>query len=241
MLQGLPSLQNMMLALIRPMGERLGETLSLAEQIALQVASDIVEERLAPLDRITEVTLAERFQVSRGPVREALLMLDSSGLVRLLPRRGAIVTGLSEQEVADLFEIRAVLFGLAARRLALSHDAQTLDELGRRLAVLQAIAPRQDPKAGPDYAMAVLEAGNYICVASGVEQLTAMVARLFFRTLRYSRLGLARIERRGESCANWARLVEQIGAGDGEGAEATARQLVSQSCAEAIRQLGEAA
>lgn len=241
MLQGLPSLQNMMLALIRPQGERMGETLSLAEQIALQVASDIVEDRFAPLDRITEVTLAERFQVSRGPVREALLMLDSSGLVRLLPRRGAIVTGLSQQEVADLFEIRAVLFGLAARRLAVAHGAGDLAGLEHRLSQLEALSQREDAKAGPDYAMAVLEAGHHICLASGVEELTAMVSRLFFRTLRYSRLGLARGDRRRESFANWSRLVCQVRDRDGAGAEATARQLVSQSCAEAIRQLEETA
>lgn len=230
-------LRNMMVALIRPQSERVGETLSLSEQIALQIATDIVEGDIAPLSRITEVKIAERFKVSRGPVREALLMLDRSGLVQLLPRRGAVVTDLSVKEVADLFEIRAVLFGLAARRLAEQHDEEILADLRRRLSDLSAHVAREDPKASADYVMAVQEFGHTICALSGVEELTTMVSRLFFRTLRYARLGLASRERRQESLATWFKLVEQIELGQGDAAENSARTLVSRSREEAVRQL----
>ena len=237
MLSSAPPLRNLMLALIRPQGGLQGETLSLAEQIALQVASDVVEGRIEPSARITEVAITDRFQVSRGPVRDALRILDNTGLVRLLPRRGAVVTALSAEEVSDLFEMRAVLFGLAAGRLAIRHDEDQLMDLRRRLADLTFLATREDPKATADYVMAVLEFGNTICHAAGIEQLTAMVSQLFFRTLRYSRIGLSSAPRRRESLANWTRLIGQIEKGDREGAEASARQLVGQSRAEAIRLL----
>ncbi len=232
-------LRNIMLAMIRPQGERLGETLSLAEQIALQVAVEIVEDETPPLTRITEASIASRFKVSRGPVRDALRMLDATGLIRHLPRRGAVVTELSAEEVADLFELRAVLFGLGARRFAQNRTDDELIEVRRRLADLKHLASRKDERAGADYVLAVLEFGNMICISAGIERLSSMVSNLFLRSIRYSRLGLAQPGRRRESLANWTAMVKHIEARNSEGAEQAARTLVSQSGAEAAKQLNE--
>lgn len=230
-------LRNMMAALVRAPDERVGETLSLAEQIALQIATDIVGGELAPRSRIGEVKLAERFMVSRGPVREALLMLDRTGLVQLLPRRGAVVTELSVKEVADLFEIRSVLFGLAARRLAEQRTDAAIAELRSQLQDLTGYVSQAEAKVAGDYVLAVQEFGYTICALSGIDELKTMVSRLFFRTLRYARLGLASEQRRRESLATWIKMVEQIERGDGDAAEASARMLVNRSREEAIRQL----
>ncbi|MEZ5658397.1 MAG: GntR family transcriptional regulator [Burkholderiaceae bacterium] len=230
-------LRSLLLAMVRPQGESHGETLSLAEQITLQLAAEIVEGQIPVSTRLTEVAVAQRFKVSRGPVREALRMLDSTGLVQWLPRRGALVTELSSDEVADLFDLRAVLFGLGARRFALRRQQADLIALRAHLTQLQLLGARNDDGATGDYALAVLECGSAICVAAGIERLTTVVTGLFFRTLRYSRLGLATAERRRQSVANWSALVAQIEAGEGELAEATARRLVEASRDEAIRAL----
>jgi DNA-binding GntR family transcriptional regulator len=75
----------------------------------------------APGQRLDEATLADRFQVSRTPVREALQQLALSGMIELRPRRGAIVTDVSPDRLFQMFEamaeLEAVAAGLAARRM----------------------------------------------------------------------------------------------------------------------------
>lgn len=227
----------MLLSLIRPVRASGDDALSLPEQIALRISTEIVDGVIPPLARITEMPLAERFEVSRGPVREALRILDSTGLVRLLPRRGAVITELSVEDVADLFEVRAVLFGLAAKRFALSRHDKDLVQLEAKLSTLKALACEAGDEVPRQYSMAVQEAGHSICTASGVAGLPSMVAGLYFRTLRYSKLGVASTDRRAQSVANWTTLVGQIAARDGVAAELTARCLVEQSRDEAIRLL----
>jgi len=70
-------------------------TLSLPEQIASRLSERIVAGTYAPGQRVMEQALAAEFAVSRGPVREALRILERDGLVTILARRGALVTNLS--------------------------------------------------------------------------------------------------------------------------------------------------
>ncbi|MEE4217068.1 MAG: GntR family transcriptional regulator [Xanthomonadales bacterium] len=90
---------------------------SLPEQIAQWLITEISEERLAPGQRITEQFIADRFNVSRGPVRDAFRMVEKTGLVKLLPRRGVVVTPLDAEELEDLFEIRTALMRCVLRRV----------------------------------------------------------------------------------------------------------------------------
>lgn len=87
-------------------------------EIANELEKDILGGRIAVGGLVDEMALAERFGVSRTPVREALLSLASSGLVRLEPGRGAIVVGISLQQVFDAYEVLAALSGLAAELCA---------------------------------------------------------------------------------------------------------------------------
>jgi|OpeIllAssembly_1097287.scaffolds.fasta_scaffold442770_1 DNA-binding GntR family transcriptional regulator len=88
-------------------------------EIANALEKDILGGKMPVGELINEVALAERFGVSRTPVREALLSLASSGLVKLEPGRGAVVVGVSLQHVFDSYEVLAGLFGLAAQLCAL--------------------------------------------------------------------------------------------------------------------------
>ena len=92
--------------------------LSLPEQIAAQLASRITAGAYAPGQRILEQALAAEFGVSRGPVRDALRLLEKDGLVTILARRGAQVTKLTIQEVREIFDIRVALNGLRDRGIA---------------------------------------------------------------------------------------------------------------------------
>ena len=241
MYQQTTALHRAMLASLRPSLAGGSETLSISEQIAMQLADEIVNEKYSPNDRLQEIGISERYKVSRGPVREALRILENAGLVTIAPRRGAIVTKLSVEEVADVFDIRAVLAGLGARRLAETRGQDDVEMLERQLAALKKLAKKTGPQAATDYVHAVVELGLSISEASGNTRLNSMVTLLFHQTLRYSRLGLSSPERRQKSCENWAELVDHIAQGRGEAAEQTARRLVEQSKVHAIRLLKEEA
>ena len=71
-----------------------------------------------PEERLVEERVAERLGVSRTPVRQALTMLEAEGLVEVTPNRGAMVCSFSTEEVWDIYDLRAVLEGHAARRAA---------------------------------------------------------------------------------------------------------------------------
>lgn len=98
----------------------------LHQEVATRLRQRIVEGAIAPGAKLNERELSESLQVSRTPLREAIKMLAAEGLVELLPNRGAVAASLSEQDVADTFEVIAGLEGqsgeLAAQRI-------TADEL----------------------------------------------------------------------------------------------------------------
>jgi len=88
---------------------------------------DIQDGRYAPGDRVTELEVAERLGVSRTPVREALRRLESEGLLVSLPWRGVVVAELDRAQVLELYAMREVLEGTAARFAAQHADAAEID------------------------------------------------------------------------------------------------------------------
>jgi DNA-binding GntR family transcriptional regulator len=75
----------------------------------------ILDEVFQPGDRLTEVELVEKFEVSRSPIREALLALEKEGTVIISPFRGAMVKPLSSEEALDIAELRLALISLAVK------------------------------------------------------------------------------------------------------------------------------
>ena len=80
-------------------------------------------------DELRETAVGKEIGVSRTPVREALRQLELEGLVTIIPNRGAFVNGISEQDVQDIYLIRARLEGLCARMAAERIDESTLEEM----------------------------------------------------------------------------------------------------------------
>jgi DNA-binding GntR family transcriptional regulator len=93
----------------------------LHQEVAVRLRQRIVEGHLAPGAKLNERELSESLHVSRTPLREAIKMLAAEGLVELLHNRGAVVAQMSQQDVADTFEVIAGLEGqsgaLAAQRI----------------------------------------------------------------------------------------------------------------------------
>src|SRR6202043_1934525 len=102
------------------------EDQSLHDEILTRLRDHIVEGNIADGGRVPERQLCEMLKISRTPLREALKVLASEGLVELLPNRGARVRPVSEQDLGELFDVMGGLEGLAGR-LACEHI--TCDEI----------------------------------------------------------------------------------------------------------------
>jgi DNA-binding GntR family transcriptional regulator len=94
---------------------RIDNHMTLRERIVETVRNAIVNGQLAPGTRIAEPELAEKFGISRTPIREAFRQLESEGFITVVPRKGAIVASLSQHDIADFYDLKMVLEGYAAR------------------------------------------------------------------------------------------------------------------------------
>ncbi|MEQ1772395.1 MAG: GntR family transcriptional regulator [Burkholderiales bacterium] len=214
-------------------------TLSLVEQIAARLSERIVGGDYAPAQRIMEQAVADEFQVSRGPVREALRLLEKDGLVTILARRGALVTQLSIDEVREIFDIRAMLNGLRDRAIAEDTErTRHLPLLEKEVATLTRLA--RDAEQGDAYVEAVARLNRTLGQMLRNRRLKAILDSLALQTLRYSQLGLSTPQRRKQSVQHWQKLLKAIREGNGVEAERIARQRVNDSRDAAIARLQEA-
>lgn len=210
-------------------------TLSVPEQIAARVGDRIIAGTLAPGARIGEQELADEFKVSRGPVREAIRILEREGLATVLPRRGAVVTALSAHELMELFEVRAGLFEIVLRRVARERPPELLAVLREGVGRLDALAGELD--AGDAYAEAVYRLILVTARFAGNERLRRLINAISLQTLRYSKLGLAPVARRLRSAQLWRDSVAALEAGDSARLVQLARQRIEESAGEAARML----
>jgi DNA-binding GntR family transcriptional regulator len=90
----------------------------LHDEVAGRLRQMILDGELAPLERLKEIELARRFAISRTPLREAIRILATEGLLELLPNRGARVAAISERELDDMLEVVASLEATAAELAA---------------------------------------------------------------------------------------------------------------------------
>ena len=223
------------LVAFRLFADQVDPTLTVSEQIAARVGDRILAGQMAPGARIGEQELADEFSVSRGPIRDALRILEREGLVTILARRGAIVTELSAKELRELLEIRAGLFEIVVRKLVAQPDEHLialLDSGVARLEMLAALPDAGDAYAETTYRMLILCARQ-----CGNLRLQRMLTAISLQTLRYSKLGLASMARRQRSASLWRQATAALRARDTERRVALARQRIEESGEEAIAQL----
>lgn len=107
----------------------LEETESLSEQIVKYISEQIISGELVEGERIQELRIAKELDVSRGSVREALLLLERTHLIEIFPRRGAIVSEMSAQQVKALFDTNVMLLGHIVQRISETWRAHEADQL----------------------------------------------------------------------------------------------------------------
>lgn len=102
---------------------------SLRGRVFQKIREDILTGVYKEHDELREVTIGEELGVSRTPVREALRQLELEGLVTIVPNKGAYVTGITPQDVHDIYKIRSLLEGLCARWATEHITSRQIEEL----------------------------------------------------------------------------------------------------------------
>jgi DNA-binding GntR family transcriptional regulator len=211
----------------------------LRREVLEALRASIVNGRLAPGARLIERELIAMMGVSRTVIREALRQLEAEGLVDVVPHRGAMVRQLTLDEARDLYAIRALLEGLAARMFVEKAGADEIAALGRELKATAAAYRRRDPEqtiVAKNRFFEVLFAG------AKSETLSSMLATLLARIWRWRALGLSHPQRSPgrseESIKGLQALHKAIVARDAVAAEKLARDEVLHAAAEIVRILG---
>src|SRR6218665_467340 len=109
----------------------------LYELVAERLRAAILSHAMAPGSWIDEQALCSEYGISRTPLREALKVLATEGLVTMKPRRGAYVTEMSTRDVTDVYHLLALLESDAAGDVARRASADQIEELGRLHAELE--------------------------------------------------------------------------------------------------------
>jgi len=129
---------------------------SLAQAIHDVLRDAILDGSMHPGERIFEAKVAEQLGVSRTPLREALRLLEAEGLVEYTPHGGAIVHPFSADEVSEIFELRSVFEGYAAKKAARLLTPDQLLQLKDNCDQFEAILRRTDDPKGAVYRLVEL-------------------------------------------------------------------------------------
>ncbi len=195
-----------------------------ADTIADELEDMILDGRFANNDRLDEVQLAQRFSVSRTPIREALQRLTQAGLVEQIPRRGAFVRQPGAIELIEMFEVMAELEAASARFAAMRMTDAALGDLND--ANEKCMKAMQDQDADSYYREN--ERFHHIIYAqSGNGFLEAEAKRLHRRLKPFRRLQLRLRGRLRQSMSEHESILEALANGDPEMAAKVTRQHVA--------------
>lgn len=139
----------------------------------------IIDGRLEPAQPLREADLAQQLGTSRTPIREALLVLENEGLVEAVPNRGAVVRSYSAEDLRELYSLRAVLEGYAARCAAeriTDAELADLEASNKRFAKLRTHDERLPELAQENFRFhrTVLDAAGSARLATTVQQVTTL-------------------------------------------------------------------
>jgi DNA-binding GntR family transcriptional regulator len=192
--------------------------------VAERIREAIIGGMLHPGERLKEEQLARELGTSRTPVREALRVLQSEGLIVATPNRGAAVRSYRLAELEEMYDLRALLEGHAAGRAAERITAEAVDQLGASCDRFAKLVTGADLRS-------LVEENAYfhgtILRASDSERLTAMVHEVVSLPLVYRSYIWYSPEQAHASYAFHRRLVEALERHDAPWAEQVMREHVS--------------
>lgn len=182
---------------------------SLADKVFEQLEQDILSARYAPGEILTEGRLSTTLGVSRTPVREAVRRLEQAGLLKE-SGKGMIVVGVSHEDLADIYEIRRRLEGLAARRATESKDEELLQKLSEIVDLQEFYTTKGDAAH-----IQVLDSRFHKIIYERCGSvLRDTLSSLHHRIQRYRKDSVTDLERARSAAAEHRAIFEAIAAGD---------------------------
>ncbi|WP_306319811.1 MULTISPECIES: GntR family transcriptional regulator [unclassified Streptomyces] len=201
---------------------------SMQAKVAEELRRMIISGELPPRSSLSEMTLSQTFGVSRTPIREALKQLQIEGLVEVRPRVGTFVAVPSRREITELFQMKELLEGAAARLLAFRGNVPEVERLATTMREADEAVRAGD---SDKYEKLVHDFHELIIVGADNSKLEAHY-RTLMNQLAYARLvrtSLAQPGRLSESDHEHHRVLDLILAKDGDGAERVMREHVRRS------------
>jgi DNA-binding GntR family transcriptional regulator len=196
----------------------LGELQPLRDKIASSIRDAIIDGRIKPGERLMEPEVAKNLGVSRTPLREAFFVLESEGLVKVTPRRGAVVADLSVKDAEDTYTTRialeALAGGLAAKKISTEkiNELQSLNEKMEKLSKSE----KKDIKKLLDINS---KFHQIIYESCGNDKLIKMILVLRSQTLRYNYLFLSILSRLDSSIKEHYEIINSLKKNDKEKVE----------------------
>ena len=201
-----------------------GTAKSLEERVFDTLEEEILSGELKSGTALTELALSERLGVSRTPVRGALQRLADEGLVDMLPNKGAVVVGVTERDLIDIYNIRMRLEGLAARTAA----ERMRDEDKKRLADSVYLAEFYIRKNDFEHLKELdTEFHRIIYAATGNRMLSKMLTGMHKSIKSYRKKSLSVKGRHERSLKEHRDILQAIEIGDGEAADKLTYEHIS--------------
>jgi phosphonate utilization transcriptional regulator len=208
------------------------QTSSLSSVVQSELERMILSGELPPGEKLTEVALAARLGVSRGPLREAFRMLEEAGLVRTEKNRGVFVRDLPVEEAIEIFDLRAAMDELVGRRLAAGIAPAALKEIRGLVDQMEQAVKVKDTDA---YHLLNLRFHDRLVELAGNRKLTDVYRKLIKELSLFRRLNLANAGLMPVSVGQHRQIVKAIAAGDADAAGRAMYEHVMESKERTIR------
>ena len=191
------------------------QMLSLADQVFDELEKNVLTEVYKRGEIITEMRLCEQLGVSRTPVREAMLRLEQEHLIENTGK-GARVIGVSLEDIADIYDIRLRIEGIASRKAACNRTEEGLRELKEALEVQEFYTAKQDPDGIKNMDSRFHQILYRLC---GSAPLRYTLEPLHRRIVKYRKVSISEHSRAAESLQEHKDIYDAIERGDGDAAE----------------------
>lgn len=183
----------------------------------------ILSGELKPRERLVETALAQKYQVSRTPVREAIKQLEAMGLVKLERYKGAVVSDINLNEVREMLYVRANLEGMAAALAAVSITEVELEEMRQELECMDTAVKVRDIES---FSIANERFHHVTYQASGNRFLSELIQDILSKTWHERAAAWENIGDVGRNMAEHRHLLETLECRDAERARAAAERHV---------------
>ena len=189
---------------------------SKGQSVFLTLEEEILSGALKPGDTLTEIALSERLGVSRTPLRAAIHALAEEGLVEAIPNKGAVVLGVSLDDLVEIYDIRMRLEGIAASLAAKRISDDSLSKLTESVELSEFYLTKNDSdhlkELDSDF-------HNILYKSSGNRHLCKILTELHRNIRSYRKMSLSVPERLKTSVEEHKKLLSAIKAHDGALAE----------------------